>query len=365
MDLAKDFISPGEAIKYMLDKKNWTQEDFAQIISISAKHANELIKNKKPLSLELIIDISDAFSFSEKERQDFITLYTNYRIKNIEANSENLVKVKAELFEKYPISEMIKKGWIEKTNDYNILLEQCKKLLNIRSLNEITPLTYNLHYRKSENNNFEPINANIWRKVAEAKTKEVILPKYSQEKLEHLLQQVNEYTIKENGVSEFLSKLNEVGVKFVYLSHLSKTYLDGAAFLSKGSPVIAMTGRYDRLDNFWFTISHEIVHVLKHLNDENDFFIDDSFSSDENNTFEKEANEKASLALKSNEILNWFRGFYGYLPKGELFECSKTIKVHPSCIVGILAFNGKTSWSTVHRFKETVKEKIPAVYKMD
>jgi HTH-type transcriptional regulator / antitoxin HigA len=364
MDLSKEFISPGEAIKHFLDKKNWTQEDFAQIISISPKHANELIKNKKPLSLELIIDISNAFSFEEETRQSFIKLYTNYRVKTIDASNDNLVRDKAELFGKYPISEMIKKGWIEKTNDYNSLVEQCKKVLNIGSIQAIDSLNYNLHFRKSENNNFEDLNAKIWRKVAETKAQKVTVPPYNKQALELLLSKVNEYTIRDKGVAEFLNDLQATGVKFIYLPHLSKTYMDGAAFKSENTPIIALTGRYDRLDNFWFTICHEIIHVLKHLNNENDFFIDDSFSSDEKDEREKEANEMASSALKSHQILQWFRNFYGYLPKEEVLRCSQTLKIHPSSIVGILAFNEKTSWSTIHRFKKSVEDKIPAKYKM-
>lgn len=359
-----NFISPGEAIKYMLDKRNWTQEDFAQIISISPKHANELIKNKKPLSLELIIDISDAFSFDEKARQDFIRLYADYRIKTIDASNDNLVKDKAELFGKYPISEMIKKGWIEKTSDYNSLVEQCKKVLNIGSIQAIDSLNYNLYLRKSENNNFEELNVKIWRKVAETKAQKVIVPEYNKQALELLLNKVNEYTVENNGVSEFLNDLEATGVKFIYLSHLSKTYMDGAAFKSGNTPIIALTGRYDRLDNFWFTISHEIIHVLRHLNDENDFFVDDSFNNDETDEREKEANEMASSALKSKEILQWFRNFYGYLPKEEVLKCSQTLKIHASSIVGILAFNKKTSFATIHRFKTSVQDKIPDKYKM-
>ena len=114
-----NFISPGEAIKYMLDKKNWTQEDFAQIISISPKHANELIKNKKPLSLELIIDISDAFSFDEEARQGFIKLYTNYRVKTIDASNDNLVKSISDIQDKRTTDNQIVNYKNEQTSWFN------------------------------------------------------------------------------------------------------------------------------------------------------------------------------------------------------------------------------------------------------
>ena len=60
--------------------------------------------------------------------------------------------------------------------------------------------------------------------------------------------------------------LHNYGIRLVVESHLPNTYLDGAAILlSDGSPVIGMTLRYDRLDNFWFVLFHELIHVMKHL----------------------------------------------------------------------------------------------------
>jgi HTH-type transcriptional regulator/antitoxin HigA len=64
-------------------------------------------------------------------------------------------------------------------------------------------------------------------------------------------------------VQDFLAAY---GIAFHVEPHLQYTYLDGAAFLSpKGSPVLAMTLRHDRLDNFWFTLMHELGHILLHL----------------------------------------------------------------------------------------------------
>ncbi len=85
---------------------------------------------------------------------------------------------------------------------------------------------------------------------------------------------INIYSTLDNGINQFLDKLNDIGVKFFILSHLQKTYLDGAAFISSNNPVIVYTGRYKRIDNFWFTVAHEITHVLNHLNDETQFVLD-------------------------------------------------------------------------------------------
>lgn len=60
--------------------------------------------------------------------------------------------------------------------------------------------------------------------------------------------------------------LADRGIAMVVESHLPRTRLDGAAMLTEnGAPVIALTIRYDRLDNFWFTLLHECAHVVRHL----------------------------------------------------------------------------------------------------
>jgi HTH-type transcriptional regulator/antitoxin HigA len=60
--------------------------------------------------------------------------------------------------------------------------------------------------------------------------------------------------------------LNRWGIHLIILRHLPQTYLDGASFIAPwGRPVVGLTLRHDRLDNFWFTLLHELAHVRLHL----------------------------------------------------------------------------------------------------
>ena len=108
----------------------------------------------------------------------------------------------------------------------------------------------------------------------------------------------------ENGVEYFLTELNKSGVKFFVLRHLQKTSTDGTSFFNESNPAIVYTGRYDRIDNFWFTIAPEIGHILLHLNNKEQFFIDESnrITTDE----EKEADVFALKIFKEDEILRFF-----------------------------------------------------------
>ena len=92
--------------------------------------------------------------------------------------------------------------------------------------------------------------------------------------------------------------LAEKGIAFVIERHLPGSYLDGAAMLDHADrPVIGLTLRYDRLDNFWFVLLHELGHVFLHLLDglRYDFF--DEESASDTDTIETEADQFALNAL--------------------------------------------------------------------
>ena len=70
--------------------------------------------------------------------------------------------------------------------------------------------------------------------------------------------------------------MRENGIRFVVLRHLSWTYLDGAALRGPDrAPVVALSLRHDRLDHFWFSLTHELAHIMLHLDDEACVLLDD------------------------------------------------------------------------------------------
>lgn len=83
-------------------------------------------------------------------------------------------------------------------------------------------------------------------------------------------------SVQPDWVKKVKKHLVDLGIAFVVLEHLPGTFLDGAAMKRKdGTPVIALTLRHDRVDNFWFTLLHEFAHICCHLNDERTAILDD------------------------------------------------------------------------------------------
>lgn len=128
------------------------------------------------------------------------------------------------------------------------------------------------------------------------------------------------------------SKLRAYGIVFVALEHLPGTYLDGAALCrTDGAPVIAMTLRHDRLDNFWFTLLHEFCHVARHLNADRRMILDDLDlkGSDE---IEDEADRFAQDALIPPKL--WKKHVAEDLDTDGVLALAKEAEVHPAVVAG-------------------------------
>jgi len=141
-------------------------------------------------------------------------------------------------------------------------------------------------------------------------------------------------SVRTDGPTAAVSRLAEVGIAFVVLPHLPGTHLDGAAMRNPdgGAPVIAVTLRHDRIDNFWFTLLHELAHVRSHLADGTQIILDDlEIGSSEE--IERQADEMARVALIPDEQWSHFnRG--EFLSTSELSAFAERVEVHPAIVAG-------------------------------
>jgi HTH-type transcriptional regulator/antitoxin HigA len=118
-------------------------------------------------------------------------------------------------------------------------------------------------------------------------------------------------TKHKSGPTQAREMLADHGVALIVERHLPGTYLDGAAMLSNsGQPVIALTLRYDRLDNFWFVLFHELGHIFLHLFDGLKFDFFDEEDSSQADPIELQADSFALDTLipadKWNQCLSRF-----------------------------------------------------------
>jgi len=140
-------------------------------------------------------------------------------------------------------------------------------------------------------------------------------------------------------VCEFLSKH---GITVIVEPRLRKTYLDGAAIiLEKGRPVIGLTLRHDRLDNFWFTLMHELAHIALHLGTKSGAFYDDLELEMPEDAREREADRLAEEALIPQ--VEWERSEASSVRSPEAVqELAEKLSIHPAIVAGRIRHQTKS-----------------------
>ena len=182
---------------------------------------------------------------------------------------------------RFPINAMVKRGWIpDKLNPASNAEEIIRDLIDRAGGPDVARAAL---YRKNDhvrvNAKMDPyaLKAWCWQVLAKANGK---LPRVSYRRgtvTMDFLRKVARESRSEDGPRQAKDLLAKHGIPLVIVQHLPKTYLDGAALrLGDDRPVIGLTLRYDRIDNFWFCLLHELAHVGRHLdNGQGNAFVDD------------------------------------------------------------------------------------------
>src|SRR5689334_15919962 len=157
---------------------------------------------------------------------------------------------------------------------------------------------------------------------------------------ETFIRNLTRFSIHDDGPRRALAAVREIGISVVVESGLPGMSVDGASLhTSAAGPVLALTLRYDRLDNFWFTLLHELGHIALHLSDpSDDVFVDslEDSASDEQEA-EAEANAFAKDGLIPRDL--WLRSdAYRLGSERSAMNLANQLGVHPAIVAGRIRF---------------------------
>lgn len=252
---------PVDAILFRMDQEGLTRKDLAAYIGSQSK-VSEVLNRKRPLSLSMIRNLHEGLGIPAD-----VLLQQPGRALAHSAHD----------YRRYPFVELLKRGYFPNWDGgLQRAKEYAEELLNnlFAPLGEFIPQAVYCRRTRDEIDSFALA---AWQARVLFLAQEHDLPPYDPHALnETFFRKVVRASYFSTGPGLVPELLYEAGISFVVLPHLPKTYLDGACFLSPaGRPVIGMTLRYDRLDNFWFTLAHELAHVHLHLHDRSVAFFDD------------------------------------------------------------------------------------------
>ena len=325
--------SPIEAIQFRMHEQGLRQADLVPYFG-SRSRVSEVLAGKRPLTVQMIREISMGLGISA----DVLVSDSN------PAAAEPINDaVDADVdWNRFPSKEMDRHGYFDDTPKRNArtLSELARDFVtSILPPGSGSPILARQGLRGDAVNPKSRYGLLAWKaqvlRVARKRKAHHRLPTYQPEAIDPaFLAQIVRLSWHQNGMRLACEVIEGKGIPVVIQRHLAGTQLDGAALLDQGGvPVIGLTLRFDRIDHFWFTLLHELAHVMKHLSNPGDAFLDRLEDSDATETLEIEANRIARDAMISRAA--WRRSEVVSAPSRErIIRFAKEQMVHPAIIAG-------------------------------
>ncbi len=323
---------PISAIKFRMEQQGLKSKDLIPYIGSKSK-VSEVLSGKRALSLNMIRKLNAGLGIPA----EVLIQETGKSLPDSSIMKHGV---------NFPFTEMFRRGWFKdffdgSLNDAKELKEEIIiKFIGLFSINDFA-LCYN---RKADAvTETENINDILmaWRiRVMNIAASEK-LPKWNKENLtEDFFSELAKLSYLQEGPKLAKEFLNKAGIHFVVEEHLERTHLDGSSMLMPdGSPLIALTLRYDRLDSFWFTLFHELAHVKKHLSENKTAFFDD-MTREMNKQIEKEADFYAKEMLISSSLWK-SSGLRITSTASDIKEFASKYRISPSIPAGRLRYENK------------------------
>jgi HTH-type transcriptional regulator/antitoxin HigA len=323
---------PVNAIKFRMEQLGLNQQDLVPFIGGRSK-VSEILNRKRSLTLSMIRALSKGLEIPSD------VLLREYDELSFE-DSPHLE------YEKFPIKEMVKKEWIPRTPDFEMHKEEIIRELikNAGGMKSVGCCLFRRSKSARENEKNDTYALTAWcLKVLEIANRKPLANQYVAGSVnDGFLREVAKLSYFDNGPVLAKEYLEKHGIHLVTLPHLSKTYLDGAVmFPPHKNPVIGLTLRYDRLDNFWFCLLHELAHLSKHLGkNDNALIIDDldlrKYDDKKEDSLEKQADDLAKEALIPSE--SWSTIDLNNTQHVQIQEISNKLKINPAIIAGRIRY---------------------------
>lgn len=327
------YPSPVAAIEFRMEQGNLKPRDLVPFIGSRAK-VSEVLSGKRAITMPMA-----------RALHEHLGIPADVLLRRPEvAMTDPLAEIE---WGRFPLKEMARRGWIQDASNLEGRAEEIiRELIDRAGGPDVAGAAlYRKNDRVRANAKMDPyaLKAWCWQVLARAND---CLPTANYERgtvtLEFLTR-VARLSWSEDGPRLAKELLEKSGIPLVIERHLPKTYLDGAALkLGDDRPVIGLTLRYDRIDNFWFCLLHELAHVGRHLdNNKGNAFIDDqslrSVKGEPEDPREAQADEWAEEALIPRATWE-ASAVRDQATPTSVMNLANALHIHPAIIAGRVRF---------------------------
>lgn len=315
---------PIEAIKFRMEQAGLKPADLIPYIG-TAGRVSEILSGKRQLTIEMVRALSDRLGIPAK-------VLIQKPSRNFESQNWDTALVRTmeergyfgqKTLEEYSKSELINSFFALHGNAHPVALY---RKTSFRSA------------PRTDNNALLAWGLRVLQKAEEVKVTDT----YKKEMINlEVMQSILKLSVNENGPLMARDFLKKLGIKLIIEPHLPKTHLDGATLLvDKNHPVIGLTIRHDRPDNYWFTLMHELAHIALHYDNDIESFYDEGLQ--EKDGIEIDQKEQEADRLASESILpksKWETSAARTTPNQFSTEdLAKELEVHIAVIAGMIRF---------------------------
>jgi HTH-type transcriptional regulator/antitoxin HigA len=328
---------PGIFIKLELEARGWSQRDLAFILGQTEQQLNPLLSGKRGITPDMARLLGDAFGTSP---QFFLNLQGRYDLQNAK-EPDPAVRTRAGLQTHFPVRDMIRRGWIQ-DGEASLLQLQMDRFFEVANDADAGPANIAFAAKRTHYDETPPHQL-AWVFRARQLARQITVEAYAADKLEALLPKLRSLMIDPEAVEAVPGLLASAGVRFVVVEVLPNAKIDGVCtWLDDASPVIGMSTLYDRLDNFWFVLRHEIEHVLRGHGKQSigmlDHLVGDNADDGQGETDEEViANAQAAdFCVPVSKMASFYARKHPYFSERDVLGFAALMSVHPAIVVGQL-----------------------------
>jgi HTH-type transcriptional regulator/antitoxin HigA len=330
-------IHPGETLAETLAARGMTQAELARRAGRPIQAINEIIKGSKEITAATALQLERVLGIPAHV---WVRLEADYRINKARLEDEPRLEREIPQGRKYPYGEMAAWGWVPRVGGG---LERVKHLLSFFAVSSLEHVANPIaSFRLSPRVKVSSEAVVAWLRAGEIEGQKVPTKPYSATGLRQCLGEVRVMTTQapETFVPRLRKVLGDSGVALAFVPHLKGTGAHGAArWLSPDKALVQVSIRYKWEDIFWFSVLHELGHLLLHGRKE--VFI--NFDKDRTGLAEKEADEFASNELiPSDEYAHFLRR---PLSEASIRRFAVEQGIAPSIVVGRLMHDDRLDWN--------------------
>jgi len=335
-------LIPGQLIEQLLDARGWSKRVLALVLDIDESVLSKIIAGKRNVDASLALALGEVF---EIEPVEFLQLQQAYDLAKarLVTKPDPRRALRARIFGGLPVADMIRRGWldVEDGKDVTRVEVALAKFFGTESVDEITTPAHAA--KKTDVGKGPTLVQTAWLTRVRTIAEEMLVPRFSVNAAREALSSLKRLLSAAEEARHAPRILAEAGIRFVLVESLPGTKIDGVCTWLDDSPVIALSLRHDRIDNFWFVLRHEIEHsICGHGKTESVVDIELDRPDADASPEEQVANAAAAEFCVSQTSLRAFIARKSpYFAERDIIGFAKTHQIHPGLVAGQLQYQTK------------------------